>query len=177
MKYRLPVKIVVIKNNPSGMIKWEQMVFLGNPEYGCDLQPIDFVKAAEAMGMRGLRIEDPDACGAILDQALAEPGPVLVEAVVDANIPLLPPKRRPKYARTWRRLCTRARRDAGRSNATCARSRQDHAPRLEGRSRAAHLHRRYRWFVHDGNLVVHSGDPGFGDYAWPLRSARSSSAR
>jgi pyruvate dehydrogenase (quinone)/pyruvate oxidase len=41
VKYRLPIKIVVIKNNTLGQIKWEQMVFLGNPEYGCDLNPID----------------------------------------------------------------------------------------------------------------------------------------
>jgi Thiamine pyrophosphate enzyme, C-terminal TPP binding domain len=36
MKYRLPVKVVIIKNNSLGMIKWEQMVFLGHPEYGCE---------------------------------------------------------------------------------------------------------------------------------------------
>ena len=32
VKYRLPIKVVIIKNNTLGMIKWEQMVFLGNPE-------------------------------------------------------------------------------------------------------------------------------------------------
>ena len=37
VKYRLPVKIVVIKNNTLGQIKWEQMVFLGNPEFGVEL--------------------------------------------------------------------------------------------------------------------------------------------
>ena len=42
VKYNLDVKIVVIKNNVLGQIKWEQMVFLGNPEYVCELQPIDF---------------------------------------------------------------------------------------------------------------------------------------
>ncbi len=34
VKYKLPIKVVVIKNNTLGQIKWEQMVFLGNPEYG-----------------------------------------------------------------------------------------------------------------------------------------------
>ena len=34
VKYKLPVKVVVVKNNTLGQIKWEQMVFLGNPEYG-----------------------------------------------------------------------------------------------------------------------------------------------
>ncbi|MBV8269960.1 MAG: thiamine pyrophosphate-requiring protein, partial [Planctomycetaceae bacterium] len=50
VKYHLPIKVVVIKNNTLGQIKWEQMVFLGNPEYGVELQPIDFVKFAEACG-------------------------------------------------------------------------------------------------------------------------------
>jgi pyruvate dehydrogenase (quinone) len=45
---QLPVKVFVVKNNSLGMIKWEQMVFLGNPEYGCDLQPIDFAAFARA---------------------------------------------------------------------------------------------------------------------------------
>src|SRR6185503_17721539 len=64
VKYELPVKVVVLKNNSLGMIKWEQMVFLGNPEYGCELQPIDFVKFAEACGGAGFRIERPQECGA-----------------------------------------------------------------------------------------------------------------
>ena len=59
VKYRLPIKIVVIKNNTLGQIKWEQMVFLGNPEYGCDLNPIDFCAFAQACGGTGFRIEDP----------------------------------------------------------------------------------------------------------------------
>jgi pyruvate dehydrogenase (quinone)/pyruvate oxidase len=74
------------------MIKWEQMVFLGNPEYGCELQPIDFVKIAEACGGAGIRVEDPKDCGAALDRALGAPGPVLIEAVVDPFEPPLPPK-------------------------------------------------------------------------------------
>jgi len=92
VKYRLPVKVVVAKNNTLGMIKWEQMVFLGNPEYGCELQPIDFAAFARACGGHGFTIEDPAECGAVLDEALATPGPVLVEGVVDPFEPPLPPK-------------------------------------------------------------------------------------
>jgi pyruvate dehydrogenase (quinone)/pyruvate oxidase len=92
VKYRLPVKVVVIKNNSLGMIKWEQMVFLGNPEYGCDLHPIDFALFAQACGGTGFRVEDPADCGRVLDQALAHPGPVIVEAVVDPFEPPMPPK-------------------------------------------------------------------------------------
>jgi hypothetical protein len=88
VKYRLPVKAVIVENNTLGQIKWEQMVFLGNPEYGCELHPIDLVKHAETCGGRGFRIEHPAECGRVLDEALAAPGPVIVEGIVD---PLKPP--------------------------------------------------------------------------------------
>ncbi|WP_447980085.1 thiamine pyrophosphate-dependent enzyme [Candidatus Nitrospira bockiana] len=92
VKYRLPIKVIVIKNNTLGQIKWEQMVFLGNPEYGCDLHPINFAAFAQACGGTGLTVEDPNDCGRVLDQALATPGPVLVEAVVDPLTPPMPAK-------------------------------------------------------------------------------------
>jgi pyruvate dehydrogenase (quinone) len=47
------------------------------------LQPIDFAKFAEAVGATGITIDDPRACGDLVDRALATPGPVLVQAVVD----------------------------------------------------------------------------------------------
>jgi len=90
VKYQLPIKVVVVKNNTLGQIKWEQMVFLGNPEYGVDLQPIDFAMFARACGARGFTIEDPADCGRILDEALAADGPVIIEALVDPNEPPLP---------------------------------------------------------------------------------------
>jgi pyruvate dehydrogenase (quinone)/pyruvate oxidase len=92
VKCNLPIKIIIIKNNTLGQIKWEQMVFLGNPEYGCELQPIDFAAFARACGGSGFTIEDPAECGKILDQALATPGPVVVEAVVDPLVPPMPAK-------------------------------------------------------------------------------------
>jgi pyruvate dehydrogenase (quinone)/pyruvate oxidase len=92
VKYGLDVKIIVIKNDTLGQIKWEQMVFLGNPEYGCELQPIDFVTVAQGFGVKGFRADDPKKCGEVLRQALATPGPVLVEAVVDPHEPPMPPK-------------------------------------------------------------------------------------
>jgi pyruvate dehydrogenase (quinone) len=92
VKYGLPVKVFVVKNNTLGQIKWEQMVFLGNPEYGCELHPIDFAAVARACGGTGFTVEDPAQCGAVVEQALACPGPVVVEAVVDPFEPPLPAK-------------------------------------------------------------------------------------
>ncbi len=90
VKYKLPVKIVVIKNNVLGEIKWEQMAQEGNPEYGVDLQPIDFAGYARCCGAAGFSIEDPKNAESTLRQALAHPGPAVIEAVVDPNEPPLP---------------------------------------------------------------------------------------
>ncbi len=96
VKYDLPVKMIIFKNNVLGQIKWEQMVFLGNPQYGVELQPIDFAKVAEAFGARGFTITDPRECRATLEEALRHPGPVVVQAVVDPNEPPMPAKVTPE---------------------------------------------------------------------------------
>jgi pyruvate dehydrogenase (quinone) len=98
-KYNLSIKIVVINNSSLGQIQWEQMMFLGHPEFGCALEPVDFAKIAEGCGLTGLRINRSDDCAAIMDEAFACEGPVLVDAVVDPAEPMLPPKRREKYVK------------------------------------------------------------------------------
>ena len=70
VKYKLPIKVVIIKNNTLGQIKWEQMVFLGNPEYGVDLHPIDFAAFAHACGGIGFSVEDPADCGRVFISAI-----------------------------------------------------------------------------------------------------------
>lgn len=88
--YELPIKVIIIKNNTLGQIKWEQMVFLGNPEYGVELHPIDFAAFAQACGGTGLTVDDPADCGAVIEQALNTPGPVIIEAIVDPYEPPMP---------------------------------------------------------------------------------------
>jgi pyruvate dehydrogenase (quinone)/pyruvate oxidase len=83
VKYKLNIKIVVVKNNLLGQIMWEQMVFLGNPEFACELQPLDFVKFAEACGGCGYNIKERHDCAEVLDTAMALEGPVVIEAEVD----------------------------------------------------------------------------------------------
>lgn len=92
VQHNLPVKVVVIKNNTLGLIKWEQMVFLGNPEYGVNMAPLDFVMFAQACGARGIHIEDPARCGAQLAEALSWDGPVIIECLVDPHEPPYPAK-------------------------------------------------------------------------------------
>lgn len=92
VKYNLPVKVIIIKNNVLGMIKWEQMVFEGNPQFGVQLQPIDFAGYAQNCGAAGYTIERPEEAESILRQALAHPGPAVVQAVVDPTEPPMPGK-------------------------------------------------------------------------------------
>jgi pyruvate dehydrogenase (quinone) len=113
VKYKLNVCVVVIKNNVLGQIKWEQIVFEGNPEFGVDLQPIDFAKVAEACGARGFTIERPQDAETILREALAYPGPTVVQAVVDANEPPMPGKVTTDQALHFAKALLRGQKDAG----------------------------------------------------------------
>jgi pyruvate dehydrogenase (quinone) len=92
VKYNLPIKVVIIKNNTLGQIKWEQMVFLGNPEFGVQLHPIDFAAFAHACGGIGFTVDDPNDCGRVMDEFLNAPGPAILQAVVDPFEPPLPGK-------------------------------------------------------------------------------------
>jgi pyruvate dehydrogenase (quinone)/pyruvate oxidase len=92
VQHALPIKVVVISNNTLGLIKWEQMVFLGNPEYGVNMAPFDFVRFAEACGARGIRIDDPKLCGQQLSEALSWDGPAIIECVTDEHEPPYPAK-------------------------------------------------------------------------------------
>jgi pyruvate dehydrogenase (quinone)/pyruvate oxidase len=92
VKYHLPIKVVIIKNNVLGQIKWEQMVFLGNPEFGVQLHEIDFAAFAHACGGVGFTVDDPAQCGQVMEQFLAAPGPAILQAVVDQLEPPLPGK-------------------------------------------------------------------------------------
>ena len=92
VKYNLPIKVVIIKNNSLGMIRWEQLAFLGNPEYGVEFAPIDFAKFAEACGGRGYSISDPRDARSTVRDALSYSGPAIIEALVDPFEPPMPPK-------------------------------------------------------------------------------------
>ncbi|MDQ2742868.1 MAG: thiamine pyrophosphate-binding protein [Chloroflexota bacterium] len=92
VKYNFPVKVMIIKNNLLGEIKWEQMAMDAYPQFGVELQPIDFAAYGKACGAGGFCIEDPTKAEETLRAAFAHPGPVVIEAVVDPNEPPWPGK-------------------------------------------------------------------------------------
>lgn len=91
VQYNLPIKVIVIKNNTLGMIRWEQMGFLGNPEYGVEFTPIDFAKFAEACRGKGYSIKQASEAASTIHKALKENNPTLIEAYVDPFEPPMPP--------------------------------------------------------------------------------------
>ena len=91
-KYNLPIKVMIIKNNVLGEIKWEQLVMEGNPQYGVELQPIDFELYGRACGIPSYTLDDPTKAEEITRMAFASDGPALIQAVVDPNEPPLPGK-------------------------------------------------------------------------------------
>ena len=81
---KLPVKIILLKNNSLAEVRFEQED-IGNPEFGCELAPIDFVAFAKACGAEGYRCELPEEVVPAIKSALESPRTALVEAIVDPN--------------------------------------------------------------------------------------------
>lgn len=102
VRYKIPLKLLVLKNGMLNQIAWEQMMFLGNPQFACELQPIDFAMAVEAMGGVGYSVSRASDVESVLDAAFAAEGPVVIEAVVDPYEPMMPPKMPPDYAKNFR---------------------------------------------------------------------------
>jgi pyruvate dehydrogenase (quinone) len=120
VKYKLRVTVVVIKNNVLGQIKWEQMILEGNPEYGVELEPIDFAKVAEACGARGYTIERPQDAERILREALNYDGPTVVQAVVDPHEPPMPGKVTTEQASKFAKALARGQKNAAKIIETVA---------------------------------------------------------
>lgn len=99
VQYDLPIKVVIIKNDILGMIRWEQMAFLGNPEFGVEFTPIDYTSFAEACGGKGYSIKEPNEVDSIMHEAMSDKKPVIIEAYVDPFDPPMPPKVEMEFVR------------------------------------------------------------------------------
>jgi pyruvate dehydrogenase (quinone) len=100
VQHNLPIKVIILKNNTLGMIRWEQMAFLGNPEFGVEFSPIDFAKIAEACGGIGYTIKEPDNIKPIMKKGMSDNTtrkPTIIEAYVDPFEPPMPPKIEPEF--------------------------------------------------------------------------------
>ena len=90
-KYKLPIKVVVLKNDHYSRIMSEDKA-LGIPPFGTELQPIDFVRFAEACGGAGFACTRPEEVGPALEAAWrVADRPALVEATIDNDADVSPP--------------------------------------------------------------------------------------
>jgi pyruvate dehydrogenase (quinone) len=90
--------IVVANNRDLNYVSWEQRVLDGFPKFLAtqDLIDFPFARGAELLGLRGIRLESAGDIDGVLRDAFASDRPVVIDAVVDANVPPLPPELRQK---------------------------------------------------------------------------------
>jgi pyruvate dehydrogenase (quinone) len=91
VQYELPIKLIIFNNSTLGMVKLEMRV-AGYVDYGVDVKKTNFARMAEAVGIRGIRVENSGDLKSSLEQALRHKGPVLLDVVTDPNALALPPK-------------------------------------------------------------------------------------
>ncbi len=86
--------VVVLHNNDLNQVTWEQRVMSGDPKLEASqvLPNFGFARYAEVLGLKGVRVDDPQDVGPAWDEALAHTaGPVVLEAITDPEVPPLPP--------------------------------------------------------------------------------------
>lgn len=98
VSHDLPVKLVVFDNGRLGMVKLE-MEQAGLPEFGTVLHNPDFAAVARAVGLHGVRVTDPHDVDEAVREALAHPGPVLLDVVTNPDEVAVPPT--PTVAQGW----------------------------------------------------------------------------
>lgn len=93
--YNIPVKMFIMNNTVLGMVRQWQKIFYANRFSDTDPhRATDFVKVAEAFGVKGLRIHNNDEIDEVLKEAFSTEGPVLIDCRIspDSNVlPMIPP--------------------------------------------------------------------------------------
>ncbi|HET6230322.1 MAG TPA: thiamine pyrophosphate-dependent enzyme, partial [Longimicrobiaceae bacterium] len=81
-------------NRDLNYVTWEQRAMEGEPKFPASQDLIDFPSAryAELLGLTGIRVERPEDVGPAWDRALSADRPVVIDALVDADVPTLPPE-------------------------------------------------------------------------------------
>jgi pyruvate dehydrogenase (quinone) len=85
--------VMVLNNHDLNQVTWEQRAMQGDPKFEAsqDLPDVPYARYAELLGLKGIRVDDPDQVGAAWDQALGADRPVVLEAITDPDVPPLPP--------------------------------------------------------------------------------------
>jgi pyruvate dehydrogenase (quinone) len=95
--------VLVLENRDLNMVTWEMRAQNGDPRYAAsqDIPAFPYARYAEMLGLAGLRVEKPEELGRAWDLALAMERPVVLEVVVDPDVPPLPPHITLKQAKAF----------------------------------------------------------------------------
>jgi len=85
--------VLVLNNRDLNMVTWEQRAMAGDPKFDAsqNLPDFPYARYAEELGLGGIRVDTPDALGDAWERALSADRPTVLEAIVDPNVPPLPP--------------------------------------------------------------------------------------
>ncbi|RZL08517.1 MAG: thiamine pyrophosphate-requiring protein, partial [Rubrivivax sp.] len=85
--------VLVLNNSDLNLVTWEQRVMGGDPKYepSQNLPDFPYARFAELLGLKGLRIDDPQDIGPAWDTAFAADRPTVIEVISDPEVPPLPP--------------------------------------------------------------------------------------
>jgi pyruvate dehydrogenase (quinone) len=85
--------VMVLNNRDLNQVTWEQRVMNGDPKFpgSQDLPDFPYARYAEMLGLKGIRVEEPDQIGPAWDEALSADRPVVYEVITDPEVPPLPP--------------------------------------------------------------------------------------
>jgi pyruvate dehydrogenase (quinone) len=85
--------VLVLNNQDLNQVTWEQRAMSGDPKFAGsqELPDFPFARYAELLGLKGIRVDSPDAVASAWDEALASDRPVVYEAITDPEVPPLPP--------------------------------------------------------------------------------------
>jgi pyruvate dehydrogenase (quinone) len=85
--------VLVLNNQDLNQVTWEQRAMSGDPKFegSQDLPDFPYARYAEMLGLKGIRVDSPDAIGSAWDEALSSDRPVVYEAMTDPEVPPLPP--------------------------------------------------------------------------------------
>lgn len=92
--------IMVLNNSDLNQVTWEQRVLAGDPEFkgSQEVPHFEYAKFAEMLGLKGIKVEDPEKLASAWDEVLNADRPALIEVVADPNVPPIPPHIKPEQA-------------------------------------------------------------------------------
>ena len=93
--------VLVLNNGDLNMVTWEQRVLAGDPKFNAsqNLPDFPYARYAEMLGLKGIRLDNPDQVAMAWDEAFDSDCPVVIDAIVDPEVPPLPPHITMKQAR------------------------------------------------------------------------------